>query len=102
MGGVGFVILIIVIVSIYRSMTKAAKEANEKAVKKLIAKSKEAIEEKPQTTTPKPPVQQSKYIATKAAINWEKQEDTQPEIKLDSMEEIRRAIIYSEIMNRKY
>lgn len=102
MGGIGFIILIIVIVSIYRTITKAAKEANEKAMKQkalqqTIARLEEVIE-----TTPKPTVHQPKYTAIKAPAKQNGQEEAEPEIKLDSVEEVRRAIIYSEIINRKY
>ncbi len=101
MGGIGFIILIIVIVSIYRTMTKAAKEANEKAIKQTTAQPEEVIEDTP-VAIPKSSAQQSKYTAIKTSVKQQMQEEPRPEIKLDSMEEVRRAIIYSEIINRKY
>lgn len=103
MGGIGFIILVIVIVSIYRSMTRAAKEANEKAIKKAVEQSPKVIEDTHEAITPKPTtVRQTESNRIKAPEKWNEQEEATPEIKLDSIEEVRRAVIYSEIINRKY
>lgn len=102
MGGIGFIILIIVVVSIYRTITNAAKEANAKATKQTITESEEDIENIPKTVTPKPVTPKNKYTAIKNQVKQTQEEEPQSEIKLDSIEEVRRAIIYSEIINRKY
>lgn len=102
MGGIGFIILIIVIVSIYRTITNAAKEANAKTIGQTIAEPKEVIENSPKTVTPKPAVPKKKYEGIKNHVKQTQEEEPRPDIKLDSIEEVRRAIIYSEIINRKY
>lgn len=117
--GMGFIIFIIIIVAIFRSMTKAVREVKKEVIMQKKSRQIEKTNDHYETEweeerksvkplqQPKPAGSAYQSIDMKK-MNPPKQAQSQQEeperkgIELDSAEELRRAIIYSEIINRKY
>lgn len=105
-----FIIVVVVIIALVKQFGKAAKQAKEEQVKMNIPEIYEEVENESYTPPTsykkakrKPVTKHSSSqsgIPTSPPIPEEPNADT--EFDISSSEEIRRAIIWSEILNRKY